>query len=1011
MIQTSLFEIDDISIQSNSVADIVSKSKGKTTETDVNKILKSKKISLKERLAIINERVISVLGKQKANVVVIKTREQLHDYITACIKSGYIAIDTETNNSLDPVTCKLMGPCFYYPGGKQAYVPLNHVNPDTMERLPWQLTEKDIREELQRIIDAKTFVIMHNGKFDYEVLYCTCGIRIKPNWDTIVGSRLWDENEKASLKEQYIKKVDKTQKKYDIDNLFKGVAYAVVDPDIFALYAATDSMMTYKLFELQFPYFTAPEQERLYWVFTHIEMPIVIVTAEMEMRGVYVDQDYAARIKAKYDTQLADLDSKIETKIDLLEPLIKAWRLTKAANAKTKVYEPKKSKKTAEQIEADFPYFDEEKGKRYKWGKARVSQLEGRISLSSPAQLAILFYDILKCPEVSNKNARGTGSNELKAFEKKLKDEKEVAEMIEKAVRMFVGGEVADSGDDTVEEAKTVKATESKDNLTFFADDDDLEQKFWDETDEEESDEADTDDVKVSESAKITEEYVRELYAATIPVAQSLCKAILDRRGLMKLLTTYIDVIPELTKHWPDGRIRFHLNSLGTDTGRYSSGGKLKFMENGEAVEVSGINIQNIPSHNKDIRMLFRAKPGYKLVGSDYSAQEPRLTAFISQDPKMIEAYLKKQDLYAVIAQSAFDNEYKDNLEFWPAGTELEIDGKKVVAGNKTHKNPGGKDRRSVGKVLLLASTYGMSGSTAGQRLNKSADEGQELLDKFFGMFTKVDETIKNSQKQLKEVGYVEDPFGRRRHLPAVYLPSYEVRLKTTQKDLDANFNPLFGCTYRKKVDPRIIKWQKAVEEKIASSQEWQAKKAAEKGKTWTPNGEMSNKQYEKLAKEALKDGVIIQSWTGKKAQALRQCFNARIQGGAASLTKLAMVAIENDKQMNEWDAHLVITVHDEVLVECPEEYADLVEKRLPEIMVNAAKDNGINVPMACDPYNVTHWYEDEAAAAILDELKKLEEGGMSHDDAVSAIYARHTEHKPETITRVITGETDQLEF
>lgn len=93
----------------------------------------------------------------------------------------------------------------------------------------------------------------------------------------------------------------------------------------------------------------------------------------------------------------------------------------------------------------------------------------------------------------------------------------------------------------------------------------------------------------------------------------------------------------------------------------------------------------------------------------------------------------------------------------------------------------------------------------------------------------------------------------------------------------------------------------------------------------------MSNKKYETIAKEALKEGIIIQSWTGKKAQAMRQCFNARIQGGAASLTKLAMVNIATDELMNKWDAHLVITVHDEVIVECPEQYADLVEERLPQ--------------------------------------------------------------------------------
>lgn len=76
----------------------------------------------------------------------------------------------------------------------------------------------------------------------------------------------------------------------------------------------------------------------------------------------------------------------------------------------------------------------------------------------------------------------------------------------------------------------------------------------------------------------------------------------------MKLITTYIDTIPTLVNHWPDGRIRFHMNSLGTDTGRFSSGGKLKFMENEQPIEVSGINIQNIPSGCPSIRTMFEAQ-------------------------------------------------------------------------------------------------------------------------------------------------------------------------------------------------------------------------------------------------------------------------------------------------------------------------------------------------------------------------------------------------------------------
>lgn len=148
----SLYEFDDI----------VEKTKinyQDLTEDDTIKLLKSKKLSLAERLSIINERVLKVLGKQKNNIIVIKDRETFHNYITDCINTGRIDIDTETNNSLDPVTCKLMGPCLYAPGLKQAYIPINHRNPETKERLSWQLTEQDVAEEFQRLLDAKLLLL------------------------------------------------------------------------------------------------------------------------------------------------------------------------------------------------------------------------------------------------------------------------------------------------------------------------------------------------------------------------------------------------------------------------------------------------------------------------------------------------------------------------------------------------------------------------------------------------------------------------------------------------------------------------------------------------------------------------------------------------------------------------------------------------------------------------------------------------------------------------------------
>ena len=120
----------------------------KATKTSTRSSKANDPISMQSKLAGIRENVLKILGVYKDQTICIYTREALHNYITEAISNGVIAIDTETNNSLEPITCKLMGPCIYTPGQKNAYIPINHVNPDTRERLKNQLTEEDVKEEL-----------------------------------------------------------------------------------------------------------------------------------------------------------------------------------------------------------------------------------------------------------------------------------------------------------------------------------------------------------------------------------------------------------------------------------------------------------------------------------------------------------------------------------------------------------------------------------------------------------------------------------------------------------------------------------------------------------------------------------------------------------------------------------------------------------------------------------------------------------------------------------------------
>jgi DNA polymerase I-like protein with 3'-5' exonuclease and polymerase domains len=558
----------------------------KPAEVNAEKMLKSKKLSLQDRLAIINEKVIKILGKQRHNTIVIRSLNDFSDYISKAIIAGRIAVDTETNNSLDPITCKLMGLCLYVPGEKQAYIPINHINNDTGELLPNQLTEADCKAQLQRILDAKAAlkggwapdyegqsyaewysihvgasttaddvkIIMHNGKFDYKVIKCTCDIPVVPDWDTMLAAKILDENEfSAGLKQQYISKIDPSQEKYSIDHLFENVEYAQVDPEIFALYAATDSMMTDKLYLWQKPHMEEAEAENpdlnIYKLFKEVEMPCVQVVAEMELAGINFDVEYADRLRLKYEAQLADIDAKIDAELARIADKIEAWKKTPDALNPARVYVADKSKMSQEKIEATYPYLDTTLNKRYKVGKAKIDQLEEPISLSSPTQLAILFYDILG---LSNKaKDRSTGEDALTELSKKS------------------------------------------------------------------------------------------------PIANLL----LERRGVVKLLDAFINSLPKKVNP-KTGKIHCSFHQYGAATGRFSS---------------SEPNLQQVPSHAKNIRMLFTADTTYnKIPVNDdcfvvpASDEVETLNGWKSIKDLVVGDVLKGEDTDEIIMtiEQRFDNTY-----------------------------------------------------------------------------------------------------------------------------------------------------------------------------------------------------------------------------------------------------------------------------------------------------------------------------------------------------------------
>ena len=369
---------------------------------------KSKEITIQDKLANINKLVNEELGVYRDQVMLITTKQQLDDYIDQASKrTGIISIDTETNHSLDPLTCKLMGLCIYTKGLKAAYVPVSHVNLDTNELLDTQVTTDEIRESLQTMVDKNIKVVMHHGKFDYGVIKYTCGIKLPLWWDTMIASQLLNENEPAGLKYQYAKRVDPSDKDYHIDTYFDDIPYEVVDPKVFMLYAAVDALKTGRLQEAQQREFEQPGYERLYNLFLNIEMPVVLITAEMEQRGLSIDEDFAKRLSDKFHKRLDIVDRKIEVEMAKYKEKIDKWRLTPEANEK----KPTIDKTTGRQK-------IDKKGNPA-FSKSLSEQLLDPVELTSPTQLGILLYDVLK---ILKKNKEG----------KKVTDEATLLELKEK---------------------------------------------------------------------------------------------------------------------------------------------------------------------------------------------------------------------------------------------------------------------------------------------------------------------------------------------------------------------------------------------------------------------------------------------------------------------------------------------------------------------------------------------------------------------------------------------------
>ncbi|MEN9919132.1 MAG: polymerase [Bacteroidota bacterium] len=246
------------------------------------------------------------------------------------------------------------------------------------------------------------------------------------------------------------------------------------------------------------------------------------------------------------------------------------------------------------------------------------------------------------------------------------------------------------------------------------------------------------DRLKIVEKAKktktgqyTTSEETLESLKDTHPIVTK----ILEYRGLKKLLSTYIDALPQLISPL-DGKIHTSYNQTVTSTGRLSS---------------TNPNLQNIPirdEQGKEIRKAFIVDDEHIFFSADYSQIELRIMAHLSQDPNMIEAFNSNQDIHAATAAKI----YKIPIE-------------EVTS-----------DMRRKAKTANFGIIYGISVFGLAERLTIPRFEAKELIDGYFDTYPKVKEYMDESIKIAQEKGYVETISGRKRFLPDINSRNATVR-------------------------------------------------------------------------------------------------------------------------------------------------------------------------------------------------------------------------------------------
>ena len=328
--------------------------------------------------------------------------------------------------------------------------------------------------------------------------------------------------------------------------------------------------------------------------------------------------------------------------------------------------------------------------------------------------------------------------------------------------------------------------------------------------------------VKKTKTSFSTDNEVLEELSNFHPV----CKLLLEYRTLSKLRNTYTDKLPELINP-VTGRLHTSYNQTVAVTGRLSS---------------INPNLQNIPvkeAVGKKIREAFVTEENMVIISADYSQIELRVLAHISEDPSLIEAFRKKEDIHERTAREVL------NIPF----------NRKVTP-----------EERRIAKIINFGVIYGMGAYKLSRQLNITPSEAKKHIENYFNLYKGINIYYEKIRESLEKKGFVENIFGRRR-----FFPDYN---RMNKRDRESLF---------------------------------------------------------------------------------RMAINTPVQGSAADLIKIAMIKLDFEFKKRKMKTRMIIQVHDEIVLESPEEESELAVSLVKDAMESAFF---LKVPLVVDINTGKNWAE-----------------------------------------------------